>query len=113
MFYFDEYAKTLSENVEKDPSITILFVNSGTGFWMDFLLAGRFTAPPGVRLYGVAGPRRQATSEELAHLANRIQSVKETKGSIALWNHLSFVRDIAIEDFEPIRYPRATDGLWA
>jgi hypothetical protein len=113
LFYFDEYARVLSANIDLDPKITILFVNSASSFWMKFLIAGRFSEPPGVRLYGVAGPRRQATSEEMGHLASRLQGVRGTKGSIALWNHLSYVRDITVDDFEPIRYPKATDGLWS
>ena len=112
LFYFDAYAQRLSENADRNPRVTISFVNSGPNFWMEFLMAGRFSSAPGVRLYGLAGPRRAATIEELGRLAERIQAISGTPGSVALWNHLSSVRDIVIDDFDPVRYPEATDGLW-
>ena len=111
-YYFEEHARQLPANLEHNPAVALLLVNSGAVFWASFLLRGRFSAPPGIRLKGVAGARRPATDAERKALAARIRPFRRFKGSDLIWSRLEHVRDIRIERCEPVTYPNVTEGLW-
>lgn len=53
-FYFDQYAERLADNLDRDPRVCVMAVDSGSVFWLRWLLAGRFRRAIGVRRYGTA-----------------------------------------------------------
>jgi hypothetical protein len=111
-FYFEEYAKKLPQNIAHNPRVCLHLVNSGSWFWLSSLLHGRFASGPGIRLRGVAGERRISSEGEKSAYRARVQRFRWTKGYALIWNDLSHVRDIHLESFEPVVYPKMTDGIW-
>lgn len=111
-FYFDQYTSTLASNLDADPRVCVMAVDTGAGFWFRALFAGRFPAPPGVRLYGTASALRPATDEELDRVARRVRPTRWLKGSQMLWSRFSHVRDLTFTEFRPVRYPVMMEDLW-
>lgn len=111
-FYFELFTKQLPHNLDEQPRICILAVNSSKWFWLRALLLGRFPSPPAVRLRGTVGERRQATPEEIARWRKRVGWTRWFKGHQLLWGNLRFVRDIHFESIEPVRLGRMTKGIW-
>ncbi len=111
-FYFDEFAVTTSSNVKTNPRVCILAVNSTSTFWQSSLVGGRFATPPGVRLMGSFGERRQGTDQEVALWHKRIERTQGTKGYELLWKNMRVVRDIYFDSFEPVSCGAMTQGLW-
>lgn len=104
--YFERTAPTLRENLERDPRVSILAVNSGIGFWLRSLVAGRFAQAPALRLRGFAEGRRRATDEEIARWRHRVRHVRWTRGHDLLWANMADVREIKIVAVEPMRLGR-------
>jgi hypothetical protein len=111
-YYFEEYAKQLPLNLAHNPRVCLLLVDSGSTFWLSSLFRGRFDSPPGIRLYGAAGERRVASEQEKAAYRARVRSVRKLRGYDLIWRDLNHVRDIKLERFEPVVYPKMTDHLW-
>ena len=111
-FYFDQYTNTLAQNLETNPKVCVMAVNTSLFFWLRSLLIGRFVSPPGVRLYGTIGDLRPATPEELQHVQQRVRSTRWLKGNRLLWSNFSHVRDISFTSFRPVSYPSMTERLW-
>jgi hypothetical protein len=111
-FYFEEYPNTLRENLAHNRRVCLSLVNSSRMFWFRSLLRGRFVSPPGVRLMGVAGERRRATDQERALYLARVRPLRRLRGYDLIWRDLSHVRDIQLESFAPVVYPKMTEGLW-
>ncbi|ABE47188.1 pyridoxamine 5'-phosphate oxidase family protein [Polaromonas sp. JS666] len=109
-FYFDAHTEALARNLDADPRVCLMAIDTGRWFW-SFLL-GRFTTPPGVRLNGTVSALRLATPDELQEIARRIGPVRWLKGSRLLWSNFTHVRDITFTSFRPVTYPRMMDGLW-
>jgi predicted pyridoxine 5'-phosphate oxidase superfamily flavin-nucleotide-binding protein len=111
-YYFEEYTKKLRENVEHNPRVCLLLVNSGALFWLRSLYQGRFATAPGIRLRGLAGERRPAREEEKAAYRARVKSLRSFRGYDLIWRALGHVREIKLESCEPVSYPRMTDHLF-
>jgi uncharacterized protein len=111
-FFFDRYTSELSKNIDANGKVCLLAVNSSKLFWLKSLLTGRFATAPGVRLYGSAGPLREATPNELAQIERRLRSIKRLKGSQLIWSSFTHVRDLNFSTFRPVIYPHMTEGLW-
>lgn len=111
-FYFDKYTNHLAKNIETNPHICLMAVNAGKFFWLRSFLIGRFASPPGVRLYGTAGPLRPATPEELHDIQERVRPSRWLKGSRLLWTDFTHVRDIQFTAFRPVSYPVMMGHLW-
>lgn len=111
-YFFDHYAETLGENIDRNPDVCIMAVNAGRFFWFRSLLKGRFVAPPGVRLYGKAGPVREATPEEIEKIENRVKPSRWMKGARLLWTDFTHVRDVDFSSYKPVTYPVMMDGMW-
>ncbi|MGB4765844.1 MAG: pyridoxamine 5'-phosphate oxidase family protein [Rugosibacter sp.] len=111
-YYFDHYTSALAKNIDANPNVCVMAVNAGRWFWLKSFWLGRFVSPPGVRLYGKAGPLREATPEEIRLIENRVRPTKWLKGSRLLWSGFTHVRDINFTSFRPITYPRMMEGLW-
>lgn len=104
-FYFDQYTERLADNLDRNPRVCVMAVDSGSVFWLSSLLAGRFRKAIGVRLYGTAGPRRAAKAEELDAVRRRVRLTQWTKGGRALWSDFSQVRDLTFSEARFVRYP--------
>ncbi len=111
-FYFEEYTKKMPHNIQQNPRVCLLLVNSGSLFWLTALYRGRFASLPGIRLLGVAGGRRLATEEEKSAYRARVKALRRLKGYGLIWRDLNYVREIKLESFEPVVYPKMTDHLW-
>ncbi len=53
--YLDVFNAQLRKNLEHDPRVTVMAVDSGLTTWARALLSGHFATPPGVRLLGEVG----------------------------------------------------------
>ncbi|MHB9119155.1 MAG: pyridoxamine 5'-phosphate oxidase family protein [Burkholderiales bacterium] len=111
-FYFDTYTEHLAKNIQANGHVCVMAVNASKFYWLRSLLFGRFASPPGVRLYGAAGPLREAKPEELSLLQARIKSTRWLKGNRLLWSSLTHVRDLAFASFRPVAYPVMMERLW-
>lgn len=111
-YYFDHYATALATNLDANPNVCVMAVNAGRLFWFRSFLLGRFTSPPGVRLYGRAHPRREATPAEVAAIEARVRPTRWLKGSKLLWSNFTHVRDIDFTSFRPVSYPVMMQCLW-
>jgi len=111
-YFFDHYAAALPQNIDRNPNVCLMAVNAGKWFWLKSFLFGQFVAPPGVRLFGTAGPKRQATPEEIRLIETRVKPSKWLKGAQLLWSDFSHVRDIKFNSYRPVTYPKMMSGLW-
>ena len=111
-FYFDEFPVHMSRNLERDPRVCILAVNSNPQFWQKSLVAGKFETPPAVRLMGSVGKKREGTEEEIAMWQNHVKLARGTKGHDILWKNMRMVRDIQFDSFEPVSGGEMTQDLW-
>ena len=108
-FYFEEHSRRLGENIARDARVCVLLVNSGTRFWLSFLLRGVFPSSPGLRLVGHAGQRRKASAAEMAALNRRLKPFRYLRGAKLIWDGLDHVRDIQFEECLPVIYPNVSE----
>ncbi len=73
------------------------------------LWRGKASRPFGVRLYGTAGARREATLDELEGFSRRVRSLRFLRGHGLLWGKLRTVREVRFHAFEPVRLPPLGD----
>jgi len=111
-YYFDSYTSQLADNIQKNPHVCLMAVNTGALFWFKSLFKGQFLSAPGVRLYGTAGELREASLEEKALIEKRIKPTRWLKGSQLIWSDFSHVRDIQLTSFRPVKYPKMMNHLW-
>jgi hypothetical protein len=111
-YYFEEHARRLGANLDNDPRVCVLLVNSGARFWLSFLLRGAFPSSPGLRLAGHAGQRRKASAEELAALQRRLKPFGRLPGAQLIWDRLEHVRDIRFDSVHPVIYPNVSEHFW-
>jgi uncharacterized pyridoxamine 5'-phosphate oxidase family protein len=111
-FYFDEFPVTMPRNLERNPRVCILAVNSNPTFWQKSLLAGKFETPPAVRLMGSVGKKREAAAEEIAMWQNHVKIARGTKGHDLMWKNMRTVRDIRFDSFGPVSCGEMTQNLW-
>ncbi|MBI2423536.1 MAG: pyridoxamine 5'-phosphate oxidase family protein [Candidatus Hydrogenedentes bacterium] len=111
--YFELFALGLGRNLDRDPNVCIMGVNSSRWYWFRALFQGRAAHVPGYRFAGVAGPRRDATEEEIAWWQRRLKPLRRLRGYDMLWadESLRHVRDIAITDIIPVHLGRLTSHL--
>lgn len=100
--YFDAFNVQLAANVDRDPRVTILAVNSGPIMWGKSFLKGRFLSPPGVRLVGTVGAQRRSTTQEVQRFHRLVGRLLRTKGGQRMWGSLPIIRDVTIERVLPI-----------
>ena len=106
-FYFEEFSRHMSRNLQQNQKVCIQVVNDSYWFWLKALLLGKFSAPVGVRLIGTAGERRIATSEEIKKFRRMIGPFRVFKGCRLTWSKMNHVREIHFGAFEPIE-----TGAW-
>ena len=102
-FFFEAFTVQLPRNLERDPRICAMAVDSSPFLWARALLGGRFPVPPSVRLMGVVGPRQRATAKEIGLWKRRIRFFRFMKGYGLMWadKYLKYVRYIDFDTFEP------------
>lgn len=71
---------------------------------------GRFVAPPGVRLVGTVGPRRESTDEEIRRFSRIVGVTRRTRGGQRMWKSLPVARDVTIERVVPVRVGAMSRG---
>jgi hypothetical protein len=101
-FYFEKYPTKIPLNVQTNPKICVLAVNSNTWFWLKSLFSGKFQSNPAIKLYGTLGERRKATEIETNRLNKRMRATRGLKGNTYLWNDMLWVRDITFLKAEKI-----------
>ena len=112
-YYFEQYSEAMPVNYEHNRNVCLLIVNTSTLFWAKSLFKGRFLSYPGIRLYGVVGDCRQATTREKERLSERVGRARLLKGSKLIWSGLETVRDIKLNSVRPIKYPKMMEHLLA
>ncbi len=111
--YFEAFTARVPQNLENNPRVCILAVNSSRWFWYKALFRGRFSDPPAVRLIGTAGERRKATPREIELWRKRVRRVRWLRGFHLLWGQFEFVREIEFDAFEPVQLGVMTQGHWS
>jgi hypothetical protein len=111
-FYFDVYSVNMSKNLERDPRVCVLAVNSHVSYWGKSFVVGKCETPPSVRLMGTVGERREATEAELEIWHKHVEFARGMKGYELLWGNMRFVRDIYFDSFEPVHMGEMTRDLW-
>ncbi|MEM9068662.1 MAG: pyridoxamine 5'-phosphate oxidase family protein [Myxococcota bacterium] len=98
------YTQRLPRNLDGQPRFTALLVDNGAMFWLSSLIRGSFSRPVGVRLHGVAGPRREPTPQEQERFLRVVRPVSWTKGHDLLWKDKRFfTRDLTFDGATPVR----------
>ena len=112
--YLDVFNVQLGRNIDHDPRITVLAVDSSPATWLRGLVEGRFPHPPGVRLVGTASPSRPATQEEIGRFRRSVRPTLLTKGGRALFGRVDHVsaRDLTFTGVIPVRTGTLTSHLW-
>ena len=111
-FFFDEFPINLPKNIEENPKVCILAVNSNPTYWQKSLIIGKFISPPSVRLIGSIKEKRDGTEEEIAIWQNHVKDALGTKGHTIMWKNMRTVRDIHFDSFEPVTCGEMTQELW-
>lgn len=113
--YFEIFTRNLKANLDRDPRITIMAVDSGKLTWFKALRRGHFAEPVGVRLMGRAGPCRPSTDEEKAWWDKRVRFARRLKGYELLWGThcVTEMRDLYFDRFEPINLGVMSQGHWS
>ncbi len=111
-FFFEEFTRHLTRNLQQNKQVCVLAVNSSRWFWVKSLLGGRFSSPPAIRLYGTVGQTREATEEEIGLWHHKVRRVRRSKGYALIWKGMKFVRDIRFSRAEPVHIGEMTRGLW-
>ena len=111
-YYFDAYSQAMPKNLAHNPRICLMAVCTSTRLWLPALLKARFSAPPGVRLFGEVSAPRAATQAEQTELADSIRLTRALRGHQLLWGDLQRVRDMRFDGFSEVRYPVMCEGLW-
>lgn len=98
-YYFDLFTKELSDNLDRNNNVCVLYVNTGILFWFKSLCINDYKKPPGIKLIGYAGNRRKASAEEIELFRNKTKALKMLKGYHTIFGGLSYVRDIKFTDY--------------
>lgn len=100
--YFEIFSTQTRKNIERNPHLCVLAVNSGMKFWLKSLMKGKFETDPAVRLYGRAGERRRATEKEISTWHRRTGFLRRLKGYPLLWGNLTYVREVTFHKIERV-----------
>lgn len=112
--YLDVINVQLSRNLDRDPRLTVLAVDSRRLAWVRAMVRGRFETPPGVRLIGTAGPSRPIRDDERERFERRVRLAVRTRGGRRLWGDPTAfrARDLTFTAVTPVRIPAMTEHLW-
>jgi hypothetical protein len=108
-FYFDELSHHTSSNLERDRRICVLIVKNKKWFWIKTVLFGRFDHPPGIRLIGKVGKKREATEQEINAFKKPLSPLKFFKGYEPVWGFMKHGREICFDAFETVKCRTLTE----
>lgn len=109
--YFEILTSQLPRNIERQPRVCVLAVNTSRWYWLISLWRGRFATSPALRLAGTAGRRRPATASEKRWFRKRLRHVRRLRGYDLLWGKLDHVREIEFDTCEPVALGALTPDL--
>ena len=110
-YYHPIFANRLRKALSADQPFELLFVNTSASPWLSGLLRGRFDHMLAVRLKGHAlGPRRAASTEEVARWRKRVRLVSWTRGHDLLWKDVRFVQELSFQSMIPVRFGGMRNG---
>ncbi len=101
--YFEEYARGLAHDLQRDARVCVMALNSSRWELLKALWRGEVRRPFGVRLYGTAGERREATAAERELFQRRVRHLRFLRGHRLLWGKLRVVHPVRFHAFEPVR----------
>lgn len=110
-FYFEKFPSKLPKHAEENKNICVLGVNSSRWFWIKSLYKVEFKEYPAVKLYGILGKRRKATTDEIKRLNRRMRSTNGLKGNTYLWSNMEMVRELVFTKAEKINIGKMTQGI--
>jgi len=102
-FYFDELSRRTTGNLERDQRVCVLIVKNRKWFWIKAVLFGKYLHPPGIRLMGRVGKKREATDREINAYKNPVKSLRMFKGYEPMWGFMKHGREIYFDDFETVQ----------
>lgn len=106
------FTRQTASNLDRDPRVTVLAVDSSALRFVTALARGRFPHAVATRLSGTAGPRRWATDEEVARFRRRVRAVRRLKGHDLLWGaDRMHARDLAFDLEHPVHLGTMTAHL--
>jgi uncharacterized protein len=108
-FYFDELSQHTSSNIERNQRICVLIVKTNIWFWIKTVFLGRYDHPPGIRLMGSVGKKREATEQEINAFKKPLRSLKFFKGYKPIWGFMKQGREIYFDAFEPVKCRTITE----
>ncbi|WP_103068533.1 pyridoxamine 5'-phosphate oxidase [Aquimarina sediminis] len=110
-FYFEQYTRNLPNNATENRNICVMGVNSSKWFWIKALFRLKFDSYPAIKLYGILGEKRKASTIEISRLNRRMRITKGLKGNTYLWKRMEHVRDIKFIKAEGANIGKMTKGL--
>lgn len=113
---FEKYSVNMGNNIKVNNKICIMGINASLMTILKGVIFKKLREPLGVRLWGVAGERRKATTEEIESLHRRIQSalpvfgkvIRHLNGYKILWGDMKYVRDIEFNKFDHVKFGKKT-----
>jgi uncharacterized protein len=108
-FYFDELSHSTSSNLKRDQRICVLIVKNNKWFWIKTVVFGRFDHPPGIRLMGKVGKKREATKQEIDAFKKPLRPLKFFKGYGPIWGFMKHGREIHFDAFETVKCRTLTE----
>lgn len=106
------FTREMARNLDRDPRVTVLAVDSSALRFVTALARGRFPDAVATRLSGTAEPRRWATDEEVARFRRRVRAVRRLKGHDLLWGaDRMHARDLAFDLEHPVHLGTMTAHL--
>lgn len=106
--YFEKFPTQLPKNIDDNPNISVLAVNSTKFYWLRSLISGKFSTPPAIRLVGKAGNLRDATQKEIELWQKRVRRMSFTKGHRLIWRDMIKVRELKFNKIEPVHIGEMT-----
>lgn len=106
------FSHQMGRNLDRDPRVTVLAVDSSATRFVNGLRKGRFDRAVATRLSGTAGPRRWATDEEIARFRRRVRPLRRLRGHDILWGAARIgARDITFDFERPVNLGAMTAHL--
>ena len=78
---------------------------------MKTFIFGRFDHPPGIRLMGSVGKKREATEQEINAFKKPLKRLKFFKGYEPIWGFMKHGREIYFNAFETVKCRTITERL--
>lgn len=87
----------------------MLIVKNNKWFWIKTVILGRFDHPPGIRLMGKVGKKREATEQEINAFKKPLSPLKFFKGYEPIWGFMKYGREIYFDAFETVKCRTLTE----